>query len=177
MRYVVAMLLLATPAFSAEPVHSWRSRADDPDRVYLYLDGKQIGGWDYRAKHYRPFDGQNWGPQTDAAPVRPPERRVVVSPQPTPMVMTQPSLTLPPLRGPIRVRLGTAMGQILTDMTMKVIEEIPGALADSLARGQYQLNYQFSVTRPGEQPEVLTTPPSPVQPVQTPQRRWIVPRR
>ncbi len=74
MRHAIyVLLLLAGPVFSAEPVYTWRSRADDPDRVYLYRAGKQIGGWCYRAKHYRPFDGETWGPPSDAPPVPLPE--------------------------------------------------------------------------------------------------------
>ncbi len=47
MRYVVGILLLASPALSSEPTYSWQSRADDSDQIYLYLDGNQIGGWCY----------------------------------------------------------------------------------------------------------------------------------
>ena len=177
MRYMIVILLLASPAFAAEPVYSWRSREDDPERVYLYLDGKQIGGWDYRARQYRPFDGTNWGPPTDTAPVRPPAQRVVVIPQQQPMVVTQPSSPLPLLRGPLRVRLGTAAGYVVTDMTMKVIDEIPGAVVDSLKRGDYQLDFKYSVTRSPEQSGGQTTPPSPNRPEQSPQRRWVIPRR
>jgi hypothetical protein len=54
------LLLIASSASSAEPVYTWQYRADDPDRIYLYHDGKQIGGWCYRANHYRPFDGETW---------------------------------------------------------------------------------------------------------------------
>src|SRR5262245_27038378 len=121
MRYTVVLLLLASPAFSGEPGYSWRARADDAKRVYLYLDGKQIGGWCYVAKHYRPFDGKNWGPPTDTAPVRPPEQRVLVSPQQMPLVISQRSSTPLTLRGPFRVRLGTAIGQTVTDVAMTMI--------------------------------------------------------
>jgi hypothetical protein len=76
MRYAIyLLLLLASPVFSAEPVYTWQYRADDPDRVYLYRDGKQIGGWCYREKHYRPFDGATWGQASATSPVQPPERR------------------------------------------------------------------------------------------------------
>jgi hypothetical protein len=172
MRYVVGILLLASPAFSGEPAYSWRSRADDPDRIYLYLDGKQIGGWSYLARHYRSFDGKNWGPPTDTAPVRPPEQRVVVSAQQPPMMIPRQSSTARPLRGPLRVRLGTAIGQTLADLTMNMmVDVIPQAIADSLARGQYQLDFQYSVTRSPQQPEGQTTPPSPNQPARRPQRQ------
>jgi hypothetical protein len=171
MRYVVVALLLASGAFAGEPVYSWRTRADDPDRAYLYADGKQIGGWCYRAKQFRPFDGKDWGPQTDVAPVRPPVQRVLVITQQTPMTITQPSPTPLQLRGPLRVKLGTAMGQLFADMTMHMIEDvIPRAIADSLARGQYQLDVQLSVTRSPQQSEGRTTAPSPSQPAKKPER-------
>lgn len=172
MRYVVVILLLASPAFSGEPGYSWRVRADDAERVYLYLDGKQIGGWCYVARHYRPFDGKNWGPPIDTAPVRPPEQRVLVVPQQKPMVTTQRNSTPLPLHGPLRVRLATAIGQTVTDLAMNMLEDaIPRAIADSLARGQYQLDFQFSVSRSPQQSEGQTTPPSPSQPARSPQRR------
>jgi hypothetical protein len=76
MRYAIFLLLLpAFPAFAAEPVYTWQSRADDPDRVYLYRDSKQIGGWCYREQHYRSFDGEAWGPAIATSPVQPPDRR------------------------------------------------------------------------------------------------------
>jgi hypothetical protein len=175
MRYAVGILLLATPAFSSEPVYSWRTRADEPERIYLYLDGKQIGGWCYVARHYRPFDGKNWGPPADTAPVRPPGQRVLVSPPQKLMVIPQPSSPPPQLRGPLRVRAGTIMGQVVTDMTMQMFTDaIPRAIADSLASGQYQSNFQFSVTRSPQQSGGQSTPPSPS--VQAPQRRWVIPR-
>jgi hypothetical protein len=172
MRYVVFTLLLASPAFAGEPVYSWRARADDPERVYLYLDGKQIGGWCYLSKHYRSFDGENWGAPTGTAPMLPPERRVLAAAQPKPLVLTQQGSTPLQVRGPVRVRLGTAMGQVITDVTMKLLEEIPGAIADYLAKGQYQLDVQFSVSPSPQQPAVgQPAPPNPGQPARDPQRR------
>ncbi|HXD88302.1 MAG TPA: hypothetical protein VN641_17570 [Urbifossiella sp.] len=48
MRFSVCLLLLLPAAGTAgEPVYTWGTR-DDPDRVYLYRDGRQIGGWCYR---------------------------------------------------------------------------------------------------------------------------------
>jgi hypothetical protein len=177
MRYAIGILLLATPAFAGEPSYSWQSTPNDPSRVYLYLDGKQIGGWCYADKYYRPFDGQNWGPPTNTAPVRPPEQRALVITQPKPLVITP---QIPPplqMRGPVRVRLGTAMGQAIVDGSMNVIKEIPGAIAKSLAEGNYQLNVQSSVTRSEQQPNSQITPPGPVQPAVSPQRRWFFPRQ
>jgi hypothetical protein len=137
MRYVVGILFLASPAFAGEPVYSWRSRPDDPDRIYLYLDGKQVGGWCYQGKHYRAFDGKDWGPPTGAAPARPPVQR--------PMVMTQQSSPPPRLRGPLRVRLGTAMADVVTDTTMRIVEEIPGAILDSILKGRFELKGRIEV--------------------------------
>ena len=169
MRCLVILLLLASPAFSGESVYSWRSRADDLDRVYLYLDGKQIGGWCYVARHYRPFDGQTWGPPTDTPPVKPAERRVVMSPRQNPMVVAPQSSPPLQLRGPLRRRLGTAIGQTVTDLTMNMIEDvIPRAIADSILRGNYQLGLQFSVTRSARQSDGRTTAPSPGEPGQKP---------
>lgn len=75
MKYAVFTLLILTgPGFAAEPVYTWHTKSDDPDRVYLYRDGKQIGGWCYQARHYRPLDGDTWGPPTRQAPVSPPVR-------------------------------------------------------------------------------------------------------
>lgn len=178
MRYAVIILLLASPALAGEPVYSWHTRADDPDRVYLYLDGKQVGGWCYRAKHYRSFDGTNWGAPADAAPVRPPERRVVVIPQQKPMVITQQYAPPLQLRGPLRVRVGTALGQAVTDLSMSMFTEVlPRAIVDSLKSGQYQLDFQSSVTPSAQPAEGQPTPPSPSPPAQSPQRRWLIPRR
>ena len=68
------LLLLAAPSFAADPVYSWVKRADELDRIYLYRDGKQIGGWDHQAKHYRSLEVDTWRPPTSAAPVTPPTR-------------------------------------------------------------------------------------------------------
>ena len=168
MRYAIGILLLASPVVAGEPVYSWQTRVDDPDRVYLYMDGKQIGGWDYREKYYRSFDGTNWGTPTDKAPVSPPATRVLVVPRQTTMVLPQPSLTPSRVRGPVRRSFVTIMDQALAEMTLGIINEIPGAIVDSLKKGNYQLKYESSVTGPAQPPQVVTPPPSP-----TPQRRLI----
>jgi hypothetical protein len=182
MRYVIGILLLASPVVAGEPAYSWQSRADDPNWAYLYLDGKHIGVWDYRAKQYRPFDGTNWGTPTDTPPATPPANRVVVAPRPpaqwlqTPLLQS-PVLPPPPIRGPLRRKAVGVMDQAIMDTTVRVINEIPGAIVDQIKKGNYQLNFQSSVTGPGQQPEVVTAPPSPSPPVQTPQRRLIFPRQ
>jgi hypothetical protein len=53
-----------------------------------------------------------------------------------------------PLRGgPVRVRLGTAMGQMFAEQGVRIMtEDVPRAVADAVRRGDYQLRYQFSVT-------------------------------
>jgi hypothetical protein len=177
MRYVIGILLLASPVVAGEPAYSWQSRADDPDRVYLYLDGKQVGGWDYRVKHYRPFDGASWGTPTDTPPATPPANRVVVIPRQPSMVIPQPVLTPAQVRGPLRRQAITVMDKAIVDTTARVVNEIPGAIVDQIKKGNYQLNYQYSVTRPGQPPEVVTGPPGPIQPAPTPQRRLIFPRQ
>jgi len=174
MRYAAAILLLASPALADEPSYSWRTRVDEPDRAYLYRDGTQIGGWDYLAKQYRPFDGRTWGPAADAAPVPPPANRVRIVPPPPPTVMVQPSL--PPLRGPLRNRAATVMTQVVTDMTMKMVAEIPRAVVDSLKRGDYQLDLRYSVTPPAPPPDGGAAPPGTNQPVRNLLRRLATPR-
>jgi hypothetical protein len=189
MRYVVVMLLLASPAFCGEPVYSWRVRGDDPDRAYLYQDGKQIGGWDYRAKHYRTFDGQNWGAPTGTAPVRPPDQRVLAIPQQIstfiaqqkPMFIPQPTSAPRQYRGPLRGGPGNMMAQIYSDMIMQAFQEIPGAIVnsigDSIAKGNYQLNFQSSGARSPQQPQGQTAPPGPGQLVPSQLLRWLIPRQ
>jgi hypothetical protein len=47
----------------------WRTKATDPNRVYLFEKGIQVGGYDYAEDYYRPYDAatDQWG-----APGRPP---------------------------------------------------------------------------------------------------------
>ncbi len=81
MKFAICLVLFLAPsAFAGEPVYSWRSNAEDPDRVYLYLDGKQIGGWCYRAKHYRSLEGDTWGKPVAAPPASPPGESRAVRP-------------------------------------------------------------------------------------------------
>ena len=176
MRYLILVLLLASPAFSAEPVYSWRTRADDPDRAYLYRDGQQIGGWDYRAKQYRGFDGTNWGSPAGTAPVQPPEQRVLVFTPPKPTVI--PQQVLPPFQPRAHGRIGpyATVSQGFSDIfEYMLIDAMPRAIAysliDSLKRGDYRLEYRSSVTPPPQQSKGQTTPPSLSQPAQSSQRR------
>jgi hypothetical protein len=147
MRYAIGILFLASPAFAGEPVYTWRSRVDDPDRTYLYLDGQQIGGWCYQGKHYRAFDGKDWGPPTNTAPVKPPANRVIVTPAPmqAPIVVAQQPFPQTKLRGPLRVRAATVMTQTIADTTMRVVEEIPGAILDSILKGRFELKGRIEI--------------------------------
>lgn len=158
MRSLITLILLATSALAGEPDYSWRTHATDPDRIYLYREGTQVGGWCYREKHYRPYDGANWGTPTATPPVKPPANRVVVVPQPAPMVITPQVVPTRPLRGPLRVRLGTELGIALADMTTHMmLDVVPAAIADSIKKGNFQLKVQGSASRPGQTAE----PPKP----------------
>jgi len=116
MRYAIfALLLLAAPAFSGEPVYEWRTRTDDPDRVYLYRDGAQIGGWCYRTKRYRSYDGENWGQPTKISPVQPPQRK----PATTAPVITMQSQPL--YGGPLRRRVQAGVNSTLETVVTRFI--------------------------------------------------------
>ena len=103
---------------------------------------------------------------------------LVLAAAPTVVLAQQPSQ--PVLRGPVRVRLATAGADVVTDMTMKMLSEVPRAVADSVRNGNYQLSYQFSVTRPGQPADATPAPPAapaPAPPAPTPERRRLFPRR
>jgi len=71
------LCLAFTLSFSVATEHSWewRTRADDPDRVYLFDKGMQVGGWDYVHAYYRAFDGNEWKVEKEKqAPVTPPSK-------------------------------------------------------------------------------------------------------
>ncbi len=129
---IYLLLLLACPAFSAEPVYTWQYRSDDPDRAYLYRNGKQIGGWCYRTQQYRPFDGENWGQPTAASPALPPQRFS------TPKIawQSQPSGRL---FRPIGSRMGTALGQGIADFTVDyMFPAIGKAMFDAVGKGMLE---------------------------------------
>jgi hypothetical protein len=118
----------------------------------------------------------------------------VVQPGPRIVLQTNPTVVpwtptpLPPLHGLPRNRIGTAMGHVMADITMQMISSIPQAIGDSLASGNYQLSYQYSVNgttvtktlhEPQPQPTVVQPvmpAPIPVQPARGPLRRWVMPR-
>ena len=62
-----------------------------------------------------------------------------------PAVVMQPSSAPPRMRGPLKVRLGTAMADVVTDTTMRIVEEIPGAILDSILKGRFELKGKIEV--------------------------------
>lgn len=55
---------LACPGGACKPSPvSWRTRPDDPGRAYLFVEGKQRGGYDRARDEWRDFDPatQSWG--------------------------------------------------------------------------------------------------------------------
>src|SRR5262249_47032276 len=121
---ICVLLLLASPALADNSVYSWRTRDDDPDRVYLYQDGRQSGGWSCSGKYSRPSDGETWGAKSNRSPVPPPERTSVN------VTMPRQSPTLLPLRG-LKVRMGTFMGQIMLAEFEQMTPLISQAIADA----------------------------------------------
>ena len=151
MRSVIAILFLSSPAIAGEPAYTWQTRPDDLDRIYLYQDGKQIGGWCYSSRHYRSFDGNEWGPPVSKAPTAPPANRVVIVTPPVqkPQVVMQPYTPAPTLRGPLRRRAATIFADAIVEGTIRVVEEIPGAILDSIKKGNFKLTVSPpSVQRP-----------------------------
>lgn len=167
MRSVIVLLLMALAAGAGEPAYTWRTNADDPDRVYLYRDGQQIGGWCYTAKQYRPLNGNKWGTPMSKAPVQPPARSSVIVVQPKPIVIAQPQV-----RGPMR-KLGATMGQTLAEFTVNLMfDAIPKAVVQSVIAGETPVDVQLTTSRTLT-PTDGQTPPT----TQSTTRRFTVPRR
>ena len=61
------------------PVEEWKEIEGDPGRVYLYRNGKQVGGWDYDAGHWRSYDAQADRWSEPATPPTPPPSRSVLN--------------------------------------------------------------------------------------------------
>src|SRR5262249_10630005 len=61
------------------PTDEQRLLGGDDDRVYLFRDGGQVGGWDYEKKIWRDYDAATgrWGAVKSAAPVTPPLRILI----------------------------------------------------------------------------------------------------
>lgn len=55
-------LIVSQPGPRSPAVVEWRTRPDDPTRVYLYVDGRQRGGYDWELDQWRDYDGEGWGP-------------------------------------------------------------------------------------------------------------------
>lgn len=119
------LLLLSAPAFAADPVYSWVKRMDEPDRIYLYRDGKQIGGWDYQAKHYRSLVGDTWGAPMNAAPVSPPAR------------VKQIQLNIAPAQWtitPVQRRGILPRGQVTEAIVNTMAQQMSAAIGEALAQ-------------------------------------------
>lgn len=129
---IYILLLLACPAFAAEPFYTWQYRSDDPDRAYLYRDGTQIGGWCYRTQKYRSFDGENWGQPTAFSPATPPQRS-------SPAKIAWQSQPSGRLIRPIGWRMGAAMGQVLADFTVDYMLPAMGkAMLDAVGKAMLE---------------------------------------
>jgi|GEM_PF-5958175 len=87
---ILAVLFFASPVVAADLAYSWKTLPGDVDRIYLYENGRQVGGWCYRTQKYRTFDGTTWGEPTDRAPTKPPANRVVITPAAPPAMIAPP---------------------------------------------------------------------------------------
>ncbi len=153
MRILFVLFLLASSAFAGEPVYSWRTNDTDPDRVYLYRDGQQIGGWCYKAKQYRPLNGEEWGTPISKAPVQPPVRSGEIVVQPKPIVIAQPQV-----RSPMR-RLGATMGDAIAQFTVNLMfDAIPKAVVQSVLSGETSVEIQLTTSRTVESKDGQTPP-------------------
>lgn len=135
MRVTILALLIATsPAAAADPAYSWKTLPGDADRIYLYENGRQVGGWCYRTQKYRTYDGTTWGEPTDRAPTKPPANRVVITPAAPPAMLAAPppATAMRPLRGPLRKRAANIFADAMVEGTMRIFEELPGAIANSM---------------------------------------------
>ncbi len=167
MRSLLLLLALSSSTVAGEPVYSWRTNDTDPDRVYLYRDGQQIGGWCYQSKQYRPLNGEEWGTPVAKAPVSPPIRKSTVVVPTKPIVISQPQV-----RGPLR-KLGATMGQTIAEFTVNLMfDAIPKAVVQSALSGDTPVEIQMTTSRKVESQEGKTPPPT-----QSTTRRWTVPRR
>lgn len=167
MRCLLPLLLLASSAAAGEPAYTWRTNADDPDRVYLYRDGQQIGGWCYAAKQYRPLNGEEWGSPIGKAPVQPPARSSGVVVQPKPIVFAQPQV-----RGPMR-KLGATMGDAIAQFTVNLMfDAIPKGVVQSVIAGETPIDVQLTTSRKVESKDGQGPPTT-----QGTTRRFTVPRR
>ena len=157
MRYAAIILLSAAPALASDP-------------VYVYPQTVRQG----------PVVVQPGTAVVQPGVVQPGPRLLF---QMNPTVVPYTPTPLPPLHGRPSARLGTAMGHVMTDMTMQMFSSIPQAIGDSLKSGNYQLSYQYtengttvtkSLHQPTPQPAVVqpvTPAPIPLQPARGPFRR------
>lgn len=64
------------PAPGSVDSYDWRELGGDPGRIYLFRNGRQIGGWDYDAGQWRDYDAARgvWSPPIAKPPLEPPPR-------------------------------------------------------------------------------------------------------
>lgn len=171
MRSLFVLFLLASSAVAGEPAYTWRTNDSDPDRVYLYRDGQQIGGWCYKAKQYRPLNGEEWGTPVAKAPVQPPVRNNVVVVPMKPIVVAPPVITPQNVRGPFR-RVGATMGDAIAQFTVNLMfDAIPKAVVQSVVAGETPVEIQLTSSRTVESKDGQAPA------TQSTTRRWTVPRR
>lgn len=96
-------------------------------------------------------------------PAPPPPVRVVAPPAPQ-------------MRGPLRNRAANIFTRVITDMTVKMAEELPRAVVDSVKRGDYEVELRSTVTPPAAAPAGVPVPPGTNQPVRNLIRRLAAPR-
>jgi hypothetical protein len=120
MRYVLGILLLASPATAGEPVTSGGSQPVTKSRVQLFINGKEIGTWSYESKPDAPTTMQ----------MRPLAQRPA-------FVVPRSAMPLR-MRGPLTYRATNVLAQTMAEATLQMFEAIPGAIADAFLKGRFE---------------------------------------
>lgn len=59
--FLFAIALAASASFASAAEYSWQPSPTDPDQWHLFDGEKQVGGYCYRHKAYRPLAADGWG--------------------------------------------------------------------------------------------------------------------